>query len=496
MSDADGTPAAAGNRTSRIAIGLAFAAAMAYKSGYPNIAWLGGWLGAGAGLMAFVAVWDYSRNLSVAIRLVATAFGGGAFLVMLLLFQSQMSHGASFAISGAKAAVKEVLKAPSSASFVEERILLSKDSDHAVWLSVDAENSFGATLRSCFVVLIGDRFSPAIVEGAECSHDSDFVATQAAFAMAMHGWDERPAEGPPTNACEDLVRWACTGEGAPPKLAVLPDSGRAQLCVNFSKMAENAQSHPGGPSYRATALQLCEQTRAAFLSTATAPADPGQARTPSDLPSNAMDPAVRSKLCGQDSKLRALANCEALDGSTGATATVGVEPQKPLDAAGEGGEAQRPPEVRSRRLEAADLVGVASSELTERSGFTNAVARLFDGDPDTAWAEGVAGTGVGEWFGADLRREFVVTRVGVGPGHAKLSKKYGRLFELNSRPARLRMRVGDWEDEVTLRDDPNLQWVDVPQVSATEVRLAILAVYEGSRWPDTTVNTVEIEVAQ
>jgi hypothetical protein len=133
--------------------------------------------------------------------------------------------------------------------------------------------------------------------------------------------------------------------------------------------------------------------------------------------------------------------------------------------------------------------------LTERSGFVNAAARLFDGDDDTAWAEGVEGPGVGEWFGAELPVEQTITGLVLGIGHAKKSKTYGDLFVLNSRPGRVLVAIGEWTKTWALDDNRGAQTLRVPSVRGRYIRLTIEEVYAGERWPDTTVHELAILVA-
>ena len=56
--------------------------------------------------------------------------------------------------SGAKYFIRENLKAPSSAKFVECEIVESKDTCFIVYAEVDAQNSFGANIRNYFLVYI------------------------------------------------------------------------------------------------------------------------------------------------------------------------------------------------------------------------------------------------------------------------------------------------------------------------------------------------------
>ena len=71
---------------------------------------------------------------------------------------------ARLAVSAAEPAVRAILKAPASASFVPDpQVLLNSDSTATVNGQVDAQNAFGAMLRTSYSVhlkYIGDPYSP------------------------------------------------------------------------------------------------------------------------------------------------------------------------------------------------------------------------------------------------------------------------------------------------------------------------------------------------
>lgn len=48
--------------------------------------------------------------------------------------------------------VKNTLKSPSTAKFVDNKMVYKKDHNYIVFVSVDAQNSFGATLRENYMV--------------------------------------------------------------------------------------------------------------------------------------------------------------------------------------------------------------------------------------------------------------------------------------------------------------------------------------------------------
>ena len=150
----------------------------------------------------------------------------------------------------------------------------------------------------------------------------------------------------------------------------------------------------------------------------------------------------------------------------------------------------------SPRLVAADeLVPESSSSLID-GRVKKGPTRLFDGDPETEWAEAAAGGGIGEWCGARLNSPTTILEVGVGIGHGKISSEYGDLFPLNSRPRSVILGVGDWSTAVSLQDTREVQWLRVPSVSAERIQITILSTYPGSRWQDTSINTILIRGSQ
>ncbi|MCP4229784.1 MAG: discoidin domain-containing protein, partial [bacterium] len=134
----------------------------------------------------------------------------------------------------------------------------------------------------------------------------------------------------------------------------------------------------------------------------------------------------------------------------------------------------------------------ASSTLVEPGkpadnlGAENAI----DGDPTTAWAEGVDGSGVGEsliiYFGETIE----VRDIGLIPGFAKAPMVYRG----NNRVESARFEFSDGttmtrsfnkKAEVTIFDLSN-------PVKADSVTITILGVYPGENWDDTCISEVVV----
>jgi len=60
----------------------------------------------------------------------------------------------STAKSAAEELVKDTLKSPSTANFIDTEVIGKKDELFMVKVTVDAQNSFGAMIRGCFLVVV------------------------------------------------------------------------------------------------------------------------------------------------------------------------------------------------------------------------------------------------------------------------------------------------------------------------------------------------------
>jgi hypothetical protein len=118
---------------------------------------------------------------------------------------------------------------------------------------------------------------------------------------------------------------------------------------------------------------------------------------------------------------------------------------------------------------------------------------LLDGDPATAWAEGVEGPGEGEWVLFEFGRELLVERMGVRNGWQSEGS-----FETNNRPASLRLVFSDGtEQRVSLDESADWQMVEVGKRIAS-VRMVIDSVRKGTSeltYNRTCVSDVSFELA-
>jgi hypothetical protein len=129
-------------------------------------------------------------------------------------------------------------------------------------------------------------------------------------------------------------------------------------------------------------------------------------------------------------------------------------------------------------------VFTASSHLVEGETHYPAanLGRVATREP---WVEGIAGHGIGE----EIVFERPTQAFWISNGYVSFSRP--ELYTMNSRPRSLRVLNVETGEEavVELQDSPNPQRIllDSP---AENVRVVILAVYEGSHWDDTAVNFI------
>ena len=129
-----------------------------------------------------------------------------------------------------------------------------------------------------------------------------------------------------------------------------------------------------------------------------------------------------------------------------------------------------------------------SSSHLELGAFKYPASNLVDGDPSTAWAEGVPGSGIGQWVDVTFPTVRTVRELRVLPGYAKRPD----LFKKYNRPKRLRFSFADGTSQtVTLQDAPTLQRFPVESATGDPVRLTILDVYRGTTRNETYISEID-----
>lgn len=135
-----------------------------------------------------------------------------------------------------------------------------------------------------------------------------------------------------------------------------------------------------------------------------------------------------------------------------------------------------------------NVVGVTASSALSEHNMTHSAERLIDGDPATAWVEGVSGHGTGESVTFTFDDIYMVTGLKICGGYQKDEKRYSE----NARPADIRVEFSDGSTQsVTLQDLMQEQTVlfSAP-VNTSYVTIVIESVYEGSKYEDTVISEV------
>jgi hypothetical protein len=125
---------------------------------------------------------------------------------------------------------------------------------------------------------------------------------------------------------------------------------------------------------------------------------------------------------------------------------------------------------------------------------------LFDGVRGTAWSEGVAGDGIGEWVEFTLSKdvEAVDVQNGFNMSFIAISgKAIDTYYEKNNRPRTLEFVSSDGQTSrvLQLADTRDLQSFDRFFLSRGKWKMYIRAVYKGTRWQDTCLGELTFVLA-
>ncbi len=117
-----------------------------------------------------------------------------------------------------------------------------------------------------------------------------------------------------------------------------------------------------------------------------------------------------------------------------------------------------------------------------------AADRAFDGDPRTAWVEGVAGPGIDESIRIGFAADVTIREIRVMPGYFDR-----RWWAANNRVKEAVLRFDGGERQLVFADVMEAQGTRFdPPITAREFTLVIRSVYPGSRWDDTCIAEIEL----
>lgn len=122
-------------------------------------------------------------------------------------------------------------------------------------------------------------------------------------------------------------------------------------------------------------------------------------------------------------------------------------------------------------------IAIASSTRNPAGSLTYLPNNCIDGNLGTAWVEGVAGSGIGEWIRFDFDREVELLRVRLAPGYFKSSQSWLH----NNRLAVATMFLSDGSSRIWYLDDRmEQQDLGLGGVKIRWVRMTIDKIYPGT----------------
>jgi VWFA-related protein len=133
----------------------------------------------------------------------------------------------------------------------------------------------------------------------------------------------------------------------------------------------------------------------------------------------------------------------------------------------------------------------ASSVRNAYKDITYVAENAIDGDTNTAWVEGAAGAGIGEWIEFSANRPQTVTEIRIMNGYFKSEDLYYK----NNSIRRLLISADGISMESTLLQDPGGEQVIsfAQPIETTTLRLTILDVYAGNAdFEDTCISEISI----
>lgn len=123
------------------------------------------------------------------------------------------------------------------------------------------------------------------------------------------------------------------------------------------------------------------------------------------------------------------------------------------------------------------VIAMASSTRNAAGSLTYLPNNCIDGNLATAWVEGVAGSGIGEWIRFDFDREVELLRVRLAPGYFKSSQSWVH----NNRLAVTTMFLSDGSSRTWYLDDRmEQQDFGLGGVKTRWVRMTVDKIYPGT----------------
>ena len=141
---------------------------------------------------------------------------------------------------------------------------------------------------------------------------------------------------------------------------------------------------------------------------------------------------------------------------------------------------------------------VASSALSSQGSASYRASNIIDSNHETAWVEGVAGYGVGQWVEfRDVYGDGTITAITILNGYVKSDKAWSE----NSRVKRLKVYLnGRPVCILELQNSRSLQTFQVQNLLGNasyigKLRFEIMEVYPGTKYQDTAISNIYFTVA-
>jgi hypothetical protein len=118
----------------------------------------------------------------------------------------------------------------------------------------------------------------------------------------------------------------------------------------------------------------------------------------------------------------------------------------------------------------------------------------IDGAPESSWVEGVAGSGIGEWFELTFPGVVEVLQIGLDVGY----DRDDAVFYANNRIKRATFIFSSGEQvALDFTDTRGMQMVSLDRapgqnIQTSSIRVVIEEVYRGSRHDDTCLAEIEV----
>ncbi len=142
---------------------------------------------------------------------------------------------------------------------------------------------------------------------------------------------------------------------------------------------------------------------------------------------------------------------------------------------------------------AADLSIQSSTHLFSAGATSYAAESAMDGDPTTAWIEGVAGAGTGQWLLIEFSVESVVRKIGVTNGFQKNGS-----FNRHNKIKKATLVYSDGaSQEFELKDEMGVQYVECRPVPTKSIKLVIDEIHPARELRfrgDTALSEIQVEL--